>query len=118
MKKLIRLEIKLMLSSIILAKIRGDHRGKENAIKRRDLLLYAQQKDIHLTDRELRKIYCELPVCSSERGIFWPVTSEEIDEYYIYLRAKAIPLFERWRRVAKQHSKLLSHKYSEQMELF
>ena len=106
------------LTSIILAKIKEQHRGKENAIKRRELLLYGRMFKPDLTDRELRLIYSELPVCSSVRGIFWPVTGEELDEFYNYLRKKAYPLFARFKTVAKEHRKLLSEKHSEQMDLF
>ena len=69
------------LSEIILEKIKRDHRGKERAITRKELLLYcnhlAYNQYPHLmgdfNDRQLRNIYCQLPVISSSDGIFWPI---------------------------------------------
>ena len=58
------------ISEIILEKLKKDHRGKENAIKRGDLLEYIHWAVGKVTDRELRNIYCQLPVISSEDGIF------------------------------------------------
>lgn len=99
------------LSEIILNRIKRDHRGKENAIKREDLLLclncggYGDESYLmeNLTDRQLRNIYCQLPVVTCDKGIFWPVKIEEVEEFRAYLRKKAIPLFERWQRVADVH---------------
>jgi len=68
-----------------------------------------------LTDRELRMIYSYLPICTCEKGLFWPETNAELEEYRQYLKAKAIPLFKRWQRVAKAHPELIDLK---QMELF
>ncbi len=72
------------LSEIILSKFRQQHEGKENAIKRKELLKYCQYFEPNLTDRELRNIYCQLPVISSEVGIFWPIRKEELDEFEEY----------------------------------
>ena len=103
------------LSEIILEKIKRDHQGKENAIKRKDLLTFIHLYEMGaLTDRELRNIYCQLPVATCEKGIFWPVTPEEKEEFRIYLRKKAIPLFDRWKMFAKVHC----NDAGKQMELF
>jgi len=91
------------LSQAILTKIESEHRGKESAIKRRNLLTYARIIEPDLTDRQLRNIYCQLPVASCDKGIFYPVTVAELEEYRDYLRKKAISLFERWQRVAEVH---------------
>ena len=59
-----------------------------------------------LTDRELRNIYCQLPVISSEAGIFWPIRKEELDEFEEYCRKKALPLFTRVKMVMEEHEHL------------
>ena len=95
------------LSEIILENIKKSHQGKENAIKRKDLLAIINcVYDVELTDRELRNIYCQLPVISSERGIFWPIRKEELDEFEEYCRKKALPLFIRVKMVMKEHEHL------------
>ncbi len=100
------------LSEIILEKIKKHHRGKENAIKRKDLLTIINfVYDGELTDRELRNIYCQLPVISSEVGIFWPIRSKELDEFEAYCRKKALPLFIRVKMVMKEHEGLRAEKY-------
>ena len=107
------------LSEIILDKIKRDHRGKENAIKRKDLLLYCNFPRPHhppflfgvITDRELRNAYCQLPVISSEAGIFWPIRQSELDEFEEYCRKKALPLFIRVKMVMEEHKDLRVGKY-------
>ena len=99
------------LSEIILTKIESEHRGKENAIKRKVLLTYAHYIEPRLTDRELRNIYCQLPVVSSEAGIFWPIRQSELDEFEAYCRKKALPLFIRVKMVMEEHKDLRAGKY-------
>ena len=95
------------LSEIILDKIKRHHPGKENAIKRKDLLAIINcVYDAELTDRQLRNIYCQLPVISSEAGIFWPIRKEELDEFEAYCRKKALPLFIRVKMVFEEHKEL------------
>ena len=103
----------MILSELILDEIKRYHRGKENAIKRDALLRFCQVFESELTDREMRKIYSELPVVSCNEGIFWPVRHEEIDEFEAYLRKKALPLFKRFKLVAKEHKHLLSEKFTQ-----
>lgn len=105
------------LPEIILDEIKRFHRGKENAIKRDALLHFCQAFEPELTDREMRKIYSELPVVSSNGGIFWPVRHEEIEEFEAYLKGKAKPLFKRFKMVAGKHRHLLSERFI-QWELF
>ena len=99
------------LSEIILEKIKRDHRGKENSCKRRYLLSYARYFNPDLTDRQLRNIYCQLPVVSSNVGIFWPICSSELDEFEKYCRKKALPLFNRVKMVMEEHKDLRVGKY-------
>jgi len=94
------------LSEIILHKLRQLHEGKENAIKRIKLLEYCKYFQPDLTDRELRNIYCQLPLVSCSDGIFWPIRKEELDEFEEYCRKKALPLFMRVKMVMEGHEHL------------
>ena len=114
------------LSEIILGKIKRDHQGKENAITRKELLSYCNQLANNrypdfwdfLTDRQLRNIYCQLPVATCNAGIFWPIRKEELYEFQTYLKKKAIPLFNRYKMVAKEHRNLMDYGDIIQWELF
>jgi len=99
----------------ILYFIYRNHRGKDNAIKRERLLSFCQAYEAEISDREMRRLYSELPVIADESGIYWPLTKDEVEDYKLYLRKKALPLFARWNRVAKFHPKLTS-KHFQQME--
>ena len=100
------------ISEIILEKIKKHYQGKENAIKRKDLLdVINFVYDIGLTDRELRNIYCQLPVVSCNAGIFWPIRPSELDEFEQYCRKKALPLFIRVKMVMEEHKDLRVGKY-------
>ena len=105
------------LSEIILGKIKYDHKGKENAITRKELLFwcrsYCGEHSLFLEDRKLRSIYSQLPVVACDKGIFWPIRTSEVEEFREYLKKKAIPLFERWKKVAEVHLSKTG-----QMELF
>lgn len=105
------------LSEIILENIQRIHQGKENAIKRKDLLSYCRYFEPELTDRELRNIYCQLPLVSSNAGIFWPICGSELDEFEEYCRKKALPLFMRVKMVMEEHKDLRTGEYV-QKELF
>ena len=83
------------LSEIILSKLRQQHEGKENAIKRKELLTYCQYFEPDLTDRKLRKLIKTIPIiCTSERGYFIAISKEESDYSIEYLRKKIYPLWE------------------------
>ena len=103
------------LSEFILDILRDLHRGKENAITRGVLRESLRVCGIDLTDRELRAVYAELPVIADSHGIYYPATADELREYKSYLRAKALPLFIRWQRVADAHPELID---AQQKELF
>jgi len=105
------------LPEIILDEIKRFHRGKENAIKREALLRFCRVFEPDLTDREMRDMYSQLPVCVCNKGIFWPIRPIEIKEFEIYMRKKALPHFNRAKMVIKYHKKLLSPKFI-QWELF
>ena len=107
----------MSLEQIIYNEIERHHRGRENAIKRGELLAYCQLWESEMTDRELRNIYSRLSVCTCEDGIFFPIRPEELEEFRIYLAKKAGPMFERWRMVAQAHPHLVKDG-SEQLKLF
>lgn len=100
-------------SDLILHVLRTYHRGKSRAITRDALRDYLRQMGHEMSDRDLRELYAELPIVSSPQGLFWPETAAEIEEYRQYLKAKAIPLFERWQRVAQAHPELIDARQGE-----
>ena len=103
------------LKGKLLLFIYREHRGKAQAIVRSRLLRFCHIYEPDITDRQMRNLYCELPVIADEAGIYWPLTKDEVEDYKQYLRKKALPLFARWNRVAKFHPKLTS-KHFQQME--
>lgn len=106
------------LLSLLYSKLKQDCKGKENSICRSDLLIFCQAFIKDVTDREMRQAYSLLPICTWEKGVFWPVNESELDEFHDYLVKKAKPLFIRWRRVAQAHRELLSGRFNEQMKFF
>lgn len=71
--------------------IMASHRGRENAIPRRELADKLHRFAINLEDRALRSIYSTLPICSCEDGLFIPRTPEEVRDYRDYLRPHMAP---------------------------
>ena len=68
------------------------HRGRANAIPRRELAEKIERRfATHVDDRKLRSIYATLPVCSCNEGIFIPRTPEEVRDYRDYLRPHMAP---------------------------
>jgi hypothetical protein len=92
------------------------YRGKENAITR-EMFYFRYVPSVFYTGRRnFRNIYSQLPIVTCDKGGFYPVRKEEILEYRDYLRKKAIPLFERFRRVCDAHPGLAGDE--EQLDLF
>ena len=114
------------LSETILDKIEHHHRGKENAITRKELLSYCNSYAYRqypffrgtFTDRQLRIAYSQLPVASCNTGIFWPIRQEELYEFQAYLKKKAIPLFKRYKMMAEEHWNLMKPDDTIQWNLF
>lgn len=106
----------------ILATYKKYHSGKENVITRdafrvRYILTISRQGFIsYFDDRQFRIIYSQLPIVTCDKGGFYPIRKEEILEYRDYLRKKAIPLFERFKRVCNAHPDLTGDEV--QLELF
>jgi len=101
---------------IILNLYKKHHLGKENAITRSSFIFRYLDGIVGISDREFRNIYSQLPIVTCSKGGYYPIRREEILEYRDYLRKKAIPLFERFRRVCNAHPKLTD--YMLQLDLF
>jgi len=83
MNEMIRARIMQILSS---------HRGRENAIPRKELASKLERRcAMHVDDRKLRAVYATLPVCSCSDGIFIPRTPGEVQKYREYLRPHMAP---------------------------
>lgn len=94
-----RLKIKFM-------ELMQRHKGRENAVPRERILLELKVWEPELTDRKLREMYCNLPVCSCEEGLFIPKRPEEVEEFKEYLRKKAMPMLERYKRILAYYPEL------------
>lgn len=94
------------LSEFIMG-ILKQHKGKKKAITRERLLGMLYPYDITLTDRRLREIYSKLPIVTSAEGLFIPISSEEIEEFKQYLKAKALSLFERFTMLKQAYPNLI-----------
>ena len=107
------------MKEFVLEMYKRYYSGKENAITREEFMLThsgARVFKLGITDRQFRQIYSQLPICTCSNGGFYPIRPEEILEYRDYLRKKAIPLFERFRRVCDAHSGLIDD--AKQLDLF
>lgn len=107
----------LYLSLLIAQEIETNHRGKENAIKRKDLLTYVHAYgDPEMTDRELRRTIKTIPIiCTFERGYFVATSKEESDYSIEYLKKKIFPLWENIKNIQLAYPQYYQ---DEQMELF
>jgi len=93
------------------------YRGKENAITRDEFIeTYWGDYLPNPGDRQFRRIYSNIPICTCSKGGFYPIRQEEVLEYRDYLRKKAIPLFQRFRMVCKAHPELINDEG--QLDLF
>jgi len=80
-------------------RIMSGHRGKLNAMNRRDLLAHLQLFRPTLNDREMRELYGGLPICSCSEGLYLPTSSVDVLEFKEYLTKKSGPIIA-YRRVA------------------
>jgi hypothetical protein len=106
----------MTISELILAYLRSYHWGKGNALPRAELLLYLWQVyDPELTDRQMRRAYEDLPICSCADGLFIPASAAEVDKYERYLSQKVPPwkLREKIERLRKAYPQF----WNIQMEL-
>lgn len=105
---MLEIEDRKIFYPLIEEKLKRAHRGKENAITRKELLKFAKAWKPNITDREIRIIYSQLPVCTCEKGIFYPIRKEEIQDYKIYLKKKIWAMLARWEKVVQAHPNLFS----------
>jgi len=105
------------IAEYILEKLQTDHRGRQWAITRQALLAWVHDTgvDTQMTDRELRRVYSTLPICSCNEGLFWPITSRELKDFESYMDKKIYPHFSRRKMVMDYHRGILEQR---QMELF
>jgi hypothetical protein len=80
------------IATRLLTFIEHAHRGRENTITHADLLREMQLFDITLDDRVLRKLCSELPLCSCDAGVFFPLRVEEVIEFKEYLTKNGGPI--------------------------
>ncbi len=57
------------------------HRGRENAVPRRELHFHLHRFVPEMKDRAMRKLYEGLPLASCKAGLFVPLTPREADEF-------------------------------------
>lgn len=94
------------LSRKLMEYLQARARGRENAVRRDQVLFYLQSLDPELTDREMRRLYQALPICSCSVGLFIPRTSAEVEAFREYLSKKAMPLLSRWKTVIAYYPEL------------
>ena len=92
--------------AIVLDIYKKNHSGKENAITRSSFIFRYLDDIMGISDRQFRQVYSQLPICTCDKGGFYPIRKDEILEYRDYLRKKAIPLFSRFKRVCDAHPDL------------
>jgi hypothetical protein len=80
------------------------HRGKQNAITRREFFDRYGYRFPDLTDREFRHIYADtlrLPTC--QKGIFYPEHPNELDEFEADCISRINKISERLRETRRMH---------------
>ena len=87
----------MTLREYIFNRFKIKYTGKDNSIKRIDLLNeISWYGEPYVTDREMRLAYEDLPICGSSKGLYLPETQQEIDEQ-IKLHQKKIMSY--WRKI-------------------
>jgi hypothetical protein len=94
------------------------HKGRERAVPRERIFLELRIFASYLTDRKFRDMYCNLPICSCDGGLFLPNKPEEVQEFKEYLRKKAIPMLERYKRILAYYPDLRPKSEERQLEMF
>jgi hypothetical protein len=106
-----RLKIKFM-------ELMQAHKGREKTVPRERIFFELKIFSPNLTDRKFREMYCNLPICSCDAGLFLPNKPEEVAEFREYLRKKAIPMLERYKRILAYYPNLSPEPKGKQMEMF
>jgi hypothetical protein len=94
--------------------------GRANAVTRASLLEtinrerasledpnFPERRFAPIKDVEFRAVYRDLPICSCDDGLYFPVTADDLEAFRLYMRAKAIPLFDRVKRIAEAYPDLV-----------
>ena len=76
------------------------HRGRASAMPRDKLWEQLKLFKPDLNDRDFRKLYTALPVCSCSDGLFLPITAAEVLEFRDYLSKGPGGPITAWRRCA------------------
>ncbi len=81
------------ISRLILRKLRQEHIGKDNAIKRKDLLSWLHEQGAEIEDREMRATVKTMPIiCACEQGYFIAQSHNEVEYSIRYFHKKAMSL--------------------------
>ena len=112
---------KMNLPELILTKLKAGHRGRENAIKRKDLLQYlcdigAIEKISETEDRMVRQLIDEMPrICSALEGYYMGRGKPDVDHSISHLNKKAMAILRKIRRKKEAYPQ---YYLGDQMELF
>lgn len=106
-----RLKIKFM-------ELMQAHKGRKKAVPRERIFFELKTFALDFTDRKFREMYCHLPVASCEEGLFIPASAAEVEEFREYLRKKAIPMLERYKRIIAYYPELTPKTEKRQLEMF
>ena len=107
------------LSRLLMEMLQKTARGKHNAIPREEILRYLRLFKHDLDGRACRKIYTSLPICSCEKGLFLPETSDEVLEFKTYLTKQSGPFVaDKRARIIYAFRPELAPAHGEQIELF
>lgn len=89
------------LSALLLDYLKAHARGRANAVPRDEALAHIQLFEPDLRDREFREIYSNAGLPACEAGIFYPTTPQDIKAFEEYMKKKALPCFDRIKRVRR-----------------
>jgi len=86
-----------IIESFIKAKMIIHHKGKDNAIKRRELIEYIRNYvDPDISFRLMSVAYENLPICGGNEGLYIPNTEAEreaqIERYKSWIKAMALKI--------------------------
>ena len=94
------------------------HKGRERAVPRERIFFELKIFAPDLTDRKFRDMYCHLPVASCDEGLFIPASAAEVEEFREYLKKKALPMLERYKRILAYYPELSCEPKGRQLEIF
>ena len=92
----------MTLKEYVFELFRLNYSGKKRSITRFFLLHRVWVYYGHITDREMRAAYEDLPICGTSKGLYLPETQTEIDEQ-IALHIKKIRAYVKKIKVLKRY---------------